>query len=67
MPVSSAARLGEQVGEAQNAWRKSMPLFGQALQVGGGHGIAVRLDIAPGVMGMEVEDIRAVQRISPED
>ena len=56
-PVRRAARLGEQVGAALKARRKRTAFGGEALEVRGGDGMAVGLEITAGIVGVEVEDV----------
>ena len=56
-PVSSEARLPEQVGAAQNALPEEDALVGEQLDVGRGHLVAVRLHVAAGVVRVDVEDV----------
>ena len=55
-----AARLPEQMGAAQKAWRKSTPWSASRLDVRRGHRVAVGLDVPPGVVGVEIDDVGAL-------
>ena len=57
-PVSRQARLPEQVGAAQNACAEQQPLVGQPLDVRRRDRLAVGLDVAARVVGVQVDDVR---------
>ena len=57
-PVSSAARLGEQTGAAENAWRNSSPWSASRWMFGVDHLMPVRLDVPARVVGVDEDDVR---------
>jgi len=56
--VRRAAREPEQTGAAQNAWRNSVPMVGQVLDVRRRNWESVGLHVAASVVRMEIEDVR---------
>ena len=56
-PVSSAARLRRADGAALNAWRNSSPWSASRWMFGVGDLVAVRLDVAAGVVRVQVDDV----------
>ena len=72
-PAGVGALAGEQgraAGRAGRCRARALPeqdtLFGQSLQVGGRHGVAVRLHVAAGIVGMDVQDVWSFHRVTPQ-
>lgn len=61
LPVSRAARLGEQVGAQAKACLNNVPLLANLWRLGGRYLVSTGLDTSSRIVGMDIEDVQVTR------